>query len=99
MIKVVRAWQDSQGVFHHTHEAACKAEFARLLAKRFDEQLQAAHDRLQPGLSLGDIAEAMFDIDKMIGEATKEDTRVEYAGAAVNKPQRKPKPSRPGRKG
>jgi hypothetical protein len=73
MIKPVRAWQDSQGHFHQTREAACKAEYARLVADLFKD-----HDEI----ALEDIVQNMFELDRIFGEATKEDARVEFAPAA-----------------
>lgn len=70
MIKPVRAWQDSQGTFHTTREAACKSEYKRLISEMFKD-----HDEI----SIEDIVERMFDMDRAFGEANKEDGRVEFA--------------------
>lgn len=80
MIKVTRAWIDSTGQFHQSREDACKAEFKRALRKRFSEHIFLPYDA--EVIPIDVLVEDMFDLDKLFGEATREDTRVEYAEAA-----------------
>lgn len=81
-IKPTRAWMDSTGAFHAVREDACKAEFRRLLQEKFAKQLAGGVDSQWIGIE--QLVDNMFDIDRMFGEATKEDTRVEFAGADVD---------------
>lgn len=81
MIKPVRAWQDSQGVFHVTREAACKAEFRRLLLATGWCAGETPHPA-DNAVSLDVLVENMFELDKIFGEATKEDARVQMASDA-----------------
>lgn len=67
MIKPIRAWVDSQGDMHATPEAAAKAEFRRLVVERFP-----FHESV-----VDTLVENMFELDKMFGEATKEDSRAD----------------------
>lgn len=73
MIKPVRAWVDSQGVMHSTPEAAAKAEFQRLLLGKFE----CANERSV--VTIGLLVESMYELEKMIGEAMREDSRADIA--------------------
>lgn len=80
MIRATRAWVDSEGAFHITREGAAKAEFRRLVETHFAVDLiHTTGPQDHPSVLVSDIVEAMFDIDKMIGEATREDSRVAFA--------------------
>lgn len=70
MIKPVRAWMDSAGVYHVSREDACKAEFRRLLAAHFGKRRRGT-------IPVETLVEEMFALDKMIGQAVKEDTRAD----------------------
>ena len=85
MIKPVRAWQDSQGVFHQSRDAACQAEFRRLLIERLGEFMFDYTEEDQEPLgviTIDALVAKMFEVDRIFGEATKEDARVEMIGSA-----------------
>lgn len=73
MIRTTRAFVDSEGMLHATREAACKAEFRRALIARY------ASDGLAEECSvlLETMVEDLFDLDKIIAEAQREDTRAD----------------------
>jgi hypothetical protein len=73
MIKRAVAFTDSVGAFHPSRDAACKAEFERALRAHFGTAV------VHEAINVTDLVEALHDLDKMIGEACKEDTTVEYA--------------------
>lgn len=77
MIKLVRAFLDSEGQMHATREAACKAEFRRMVWNT-DLLMDVGLNNMK-AIPLDALVDAMFDIDRMIGEACKEDTRAEFA--------------------
>lgn len=76
MIKPTRAWLDSTGQFHASREDACKAEFRLLLIQKWPG---SAHEAAI--VSIDKLVDDMFEIDKMIGEACKEDTRADITVA------------------
>lgn len=71
MIKPIRGWLDSTGTLHTTREDASKAEFRQLLTAHFG--------RRRKPLTIEDMVSSMFVIDKMIGQAVKEDTRADIS--------------------
>lgn len=79
MIKMVRAWVDSEGGFHTTRDAACKAEFKRLLLASFMAPMTMAEVHADTGIKIDVLVEGMFELDRIFGEATKEDRRFEPA--------------------
>lgn len=79
MIRRVPAYVDSEGVFHPTREDACKAEFHRLIEAHFAEAIEGTDHAGSPAIRVAILVENMFDLDRICGEAQKEDTRVEYA--------------------
>lgn len=78
MIRPVRGWLDSAGELHARREDACKAEFRRLLADKFG--LWPIGDCGQQAVLVDELVDGLFDLDKMIGQATKEDSRADLAG-------------------
>jgi hypothetical protein len=81
VIKLVRAFADSEGNMHATREAACMAEFRRLLwntdmvkvldAEGFDLPVEV--------VTLHTLIEHMFEIDRLFGEACREDSRADIS--------------------
>ena len=80
MIKPVRGWLDSDGTLYLTREDACRAEMLKLVSAHLKATLPPPP---APTLSIewmaAWVASNMFDIDKMIGLAVREDSRVGVA--------------------
>lgn len=85
MIKRVAAYVDSEGVFYPSRVDAMRAEFRRMLREKFaavirlDDQLGAGLDG--ETISINDLVAGLQDLDQIVGEAQKEDTRVDFAPA------------------
>jgi hypothetical protein len=62
------AFLDSQGEMHPTPEAASKAEFRRALTNLLGSETM---------VSIDSVVGYMFDIDKLIQDATRLDTRAD----------------------
>jgi hypothetical protein len=76
MIKRQYAYIDSVGIIHPNREAAAKAEFRRLLK---DKIKTIKSKGLGEVVVLNDLVESLFELDKLVGECQKEDTRFESA--------------------
>jgi hypothetical protein len=86
MIRLTRAFTDSEGKLHATREDACKAEFQRMLLDKFLSPKQVSDLRPEDGIKISALVDGLFDLDKMIAEACKEDTRYEASGDTVTAP-------------
>jgi hypothetical protein len=73
MIRKIVCFTDSEGGVHRTPLDASKADFRRALAKLAGFGPTDALD--EATISLETLVEAMTDLDKMIADAFKEDTR------------------------
>lgn len=79
MIRRVPAYVDSEGVFHPTREAACKAEFRRLIEAHFKDAIEQTDHAGSAAIRVDVLVQELFNLDRMVGEAQKEDTRMEFA--------------------
>jgi hypothetical protein len=73
MIRKIYAYLDSEGAMHRTPLEASQADFRRALAKLAG---YGPTDALtEATIPLETLVEAMVDLDKMLADAFKEDTR------------------------
>lgn len=78
MIRRVPAYVDSEGMFHPTREDACKAEFERMLRAAFPVSTDLELEDLEV-IDIKVLVAGLFELDRIVGEAQKEDTRMEFA--------------------